>query len=90
MWLGWPSAIRRRFATSFSSFRHGLLAELAAKFNRLVDALNDVSEMSWRHSDRDVLRLYEVWLKTGSPRAHGLLRELGVSPTVVPVGRSPN
>ena len=55
-----------------------------------MDALNDVSEMSWRHSDRDVLRLYEVWLKTGSPRAHGLLRELGVSPAVVPVGRAPN
>lgn len=67
-----------------------VFAELAAKFQRLVDALNDVSEMSWRHSDRDVLRLYEVWLRTGSPRAHALLRELGVSPTVVPVGRAPN
>jgi len=68
----------------------GVFSELAAKFHRLVDALNDVSEMSWRHSDRDVLRLYEVWLKTGSPRAHGLLRELGVTPAVVPVGRAPN
>ena len=43
-----------------------------------------------RSSDRDLLRLYEVWLKTGSPRAHALLRELGVSPAVVPVGRAPN
>jgi hypothetical protein len=68
----------------------GVFAELAAKFQRLVDALNDVSEMSWRHSDRDVLRLYEVWLRTGSPRAHALLSELGVSPTVVPVGRGRN
>jgi hypothetical protein len=68
----------------------GVFAELAAKFQRLVDALNDVSEMSWRHTDRDVLRLYEVWLKTGSSRAHGLLRQLGVSPTVVPIGRAPN
>jgi hypothetical protein len=67
-----------------------VFAELAVKFQRLVDALNDVSEMSWRSSDRDVLRLYEVWLKTGSPRAHGLLRELGVSPAVVPVSRVPN
>jgi hypothetical protein len=66
----------------------GVFAELAAKFQGLVDALNDVSEMSWRSSDRDVLRLYEVWLRTGSPRAHALLRELGVSPAVVPVGRS--
>jgi hypothetical protein len=68
----------------------GVFAELAAKFQRLVDALNDVSEMSWRNSDRDVLRLYETWLKTGSPRAHGLLNELGVTPTLVPVGRAPN
>jgi hypothetical protein len=68
----------------------GVFAELAAKFQRLVDALNDVSEMSWRSSDRDVLRLYEVWLKTGSPRAHALLRERGVSPAVVPLGRAPN
>jgi hypothetical protein len=67
-----------------------VFAEMAAKFQRLVDALNEVSEMSWRHTDRDVLRLYEVWLKTGSPRAHALLRELGVSPAVVPVGRAPN
>jgi hypothetical protein len=67
-----------------------VFAELAAKFQRLVDALNDVSEMSWRDSDRDVLRLYEVWLKTGSPRAHGLLRQIGVTPTVVPSGRVPN
>ena len=68
----------------------GVYAELAAKFQRLVDALNDVSEMSWRNSDRDVLRLYETWLRTGSPRAHGLLQELGVTPTLVPVGRAPN
>jgi hypothetical protein len=67
-----------------------VFAELAAKFQRLVDALNDVSEMSWKQSDRDVLRLYEVWLKTGSPRAHGLLRQLGVEPSPVPTGRVPN
>jgi hypothetical protein len=30
-----------------------------------------------------VLRLYELWLKTGSRRAQGLLRQLGVAPTSV-------
>ena len=68
----------------------GVFAELAVKFQRLVDALNDVSEMSWQSSDRDVLRLYELWLRTGSPRAHALLREMGVDPAVVPVGRATN
>ncbi|MGB7738157.1 MAG: hypothetical protein WBM03_03520 [Steroidobacteraceae bacterium] len=67
-----------------------VFTELAQKFQRLVDALNDVSEMAHRHDHRDVLRQYEIWLKTGSPRAHAILRSLGVEPSVVPTGRSPN
>jgi len=58
-----------------------VFAELAAKFQPLVDALNELSESSYRHTDKDILRLYEVWLKTGSRRAQGLLRGLGVEPT---------
>lgn len=65
-----------------------VFGELAAKFQRFVDALNDVSEMSHQHDHRDVLRQYEIWLKTGSPRAAGILRGLGVDP--VPVARLPN
>jgi hypothetical protein len=57
-------------------------AQLAQKFQRLVDALNEVSEMSHRHTDADILRLYEIWMKTGSRRAHGLLRQLGVQPVM--------
>ena len=57
-----------------------LYAQLADKFRRLVDALNEVSETAYRHSDADILRLYEIWLKTGSRRAHGLLAQLGVQP----------
>jgi hypothetical protein len=67
-----------------------VFAELAQKFQRVVDALNDVSEMAHRHDQRDVLRQYEIWLKTGSPRAHGILRSLGVEPTRVPVSRDLN
>ena len=58
-----------------------VFAELAAKFQPMVDALNEVSETSYAHSDRDILRLYEIWLKTGSARCHGLLKRLGVDPT---------
>ena len=57
-----------------------IYAQLARKFQRLVDALNEVSEMSYSHTDADILRLYEIWLKTGSQRAHGLLGKLGVQP----------
>jgi hypothetical protein len=55
-------------------------AELAQKFQRLVDVLNEVAEMAHTHSDQDILRLYEIWLKTGSPRAYAILRRLGVEP----------
>ncbi|HEY6642358.1 hypothetical protein [Povalibacter sp.] len=54
--------------------------ELAQKFQRLVDVLNDVAEMSYTHTDKDILRQYEIWMKTGSPRAYNILRRLGVSP----------
>jgi len=57
-----------------------IYAQLAQKFQRLVDALNEVSEMSYCHTDADILRLYEIWMKTGSRRAHGLLNRLGVQP----------
>ncbi len=67
-----------------------VFAELAHKFQRVVDALNDVSEMAHQHDHRDVLRQYEIWLKTGSPRAHGILKSLGVEPVAAPVGRPLN
>jgi hypothetical protein len=57
-----------------------VFAELAAKFQRLVDVLNDVAEMARPATDRDTLRLYDVWMKTGSPRARTLLSEVGVVP----------
>jgi hypothetical protein len=59
-----------------------MFAELARKFQRLVDVLNEVAETSYVHSDKDVLRLYEIWIKTGSPRAYAILRRLGVAPVM--------
>jgi hypothetical protein len=61
-----------------------LFTELACKFQRLVDVLQDVAEMAHVHNDQDVLRLYEIWIKTGSPRAFALLKQLGVAPIAVP------
>jgi hypothetical protein len=60
-----------------------VFAELARKFQPLVDSLGEVADSARVWSQHDVLRLYEVWLKTGSPRAHGLLRRLGVTPAPV-------
>jgi hypothetical protein len=58
-----------------------VFAELSEKFQPMVDALNEVSESSGAQSDRDILRLYEIWLKTGSARCYAQLKRLGVEPT---------
>ncbi len=58
-----------------------VFAELAQNFQPMVDALNEVSETSYSHSDKDILRLYEIWLKTGSRRCYEILKRLGVDPT---------
>ena len=57
-----------------------VFAELEDKFQPLVDALNEIGDGAARQSQRDVLRLYETWHKTGSRRAHRLLMQLGVQP----------
>lgn len=54
--------------------------ELAAKFQVLVDVLNEVADGARENSDVDLLRTYELWLKTGSRRAEALLRQSGVEP----------
>jgi len=59
----------------------GVFAELSEKFQPMVDALNELAETAYTHSDKDILRLYEIWLKTGSRRSYALLKRLGVDPT---------
>ena len=57
-----------------------VFAELQDKFQPLVDALGEIGEGAAQNSPRDVLRLYELWHKTGSPRAHRTLLKLGIRP----------
>ena len=57
-----------------------VFAELEDKFQPLVDALNEIGDGAAKQSQRDVLRLYEIWHRTGSRRAHRLLMQLGVQP----------
>jgi hypothetical protein len=57
-----------------------VFAELSQKFIPFVDVLSEVSERSACASNRDLLRLYERWLKTGSRRSGQLLAERGVVP----------
>jgi hypothetical protein len=57
-----------------------VFAELADKFQGFVDVLNEVKTEASNEKDIDVLRTYEVWLRTGSERAARLLRRQGIEP----------
>ncbi len=60
--------------------------ELAVKFQVLVDVLHEVRDGARHESDIDLLRTYEIWLKTGSQRARKLLCQNGVVPITGPRG----
>ena len=59
----------------------GVFAELAAKFREFVDVLAEIRDSARSADDHDILRVYEVWLKTGSLRAARVLRSLGIDPS---------
>jgi hypothetical protein len=57
-----------------------VFSELSRKFVPFMDVLSDVSERSGVRSSADVLRLYEKWLRTGSPRDGKRLVDRGILP----------
>lgn len=69
-------ALSRQTEDTFAT----VFAELAGNFVGFVDVLSEVSERSSCGSNTDLLRLYERWLRTGSPRSGQLLVERGVVP----------
>jgi hypothetical protein len=61
--------------------------ELAGRFLRFVDVLAEVAEKTRLRTPDSVIRLYERWAATGSPRAATLLAEQGITP-VAPSGNA--
>jgi hypothetical protein len=54
--------------------------ELATRFTECVDVLSEVGEKANLNNDTDILRLYEIWLGSGSPRAAEKLQAMGIQP----------
>ena len=54
--------------------------EMAEKFVPLVDVLAEISERAALTSNRNLLRVYDRWLRTGSRRDSALLAEKGLPP----------
>lgn len=57
-----------------------LYQELADKFGALVDVLAEVSDKTTPRSEKDILRMYELWIRTKSERAAKALQEAGILP----------
>ena len=68
-----PNSVRVR------TFR-AVFGELSAKFQAFVEALAEVADNTPLGSQTDVLRLYEIWMRTGSPYAAERLRRHGIEP----------
>lgn len=65
-----------------------IFSELAGGFVSYMDILSEVSEKASVRKDTDLLRLYDLWIKTGSKRAAELLASEGIQPVAQPQGRS--
>jgi len=57
-----------------------LYLELADKFGSLVEVLAEVSDKTSQRTEKDLLRIYELWIRTKSERAAKALQEAGILP----------
>jgi hypothetical protein len=83
----------RMGATAYRSLEHlldtrgagfaGIFAELAERYHACVEVLSEVRDETRERNDTDIVRLYEEWLVTGSPRVAERLRQLGLVPARV-------
>jgi hypothetical protein len=72
-------AERARYSAQVRAFGE-IFAELGEKFGAFVEVIGEVSEQGRTYTPADIMRLYELWLRTGSARASRRLRELGIEP----------
>jgi hypothetical protein len=64
----------------------GVFTELSGRFLAFVDVLAEVAEKTRLTSPLSVVRLYERWAETGSPRAAALLAGMGIAPVAPAAG----
>jgi len=55
-----------------------IFAELADKFASFVEVLGHIADLGRQYTSSDIMRLYELWVATGSRRARERLDALGV------------
>jgi hypothetical protein len=78
--LGGQAYARLRQEPDDSGYGGEVFGELSERFLEFSDLLAEISETTRTTSVSSVVRLYERWLQTGSPRAARLLQEQGLVP----------
>jgi hypothetical protein len=61
-----------------------VFSELSARFREFSDVLSEISETTRLAAPASIVRLYERWRETGSPRAAALLSQAGIHPGTNP------
>lgn len=62
-----------------------LFGELSDRFTKFVDVLSEISEVTnaTQKDPQNVLRMYDLWLRTSSEKAERQLKEVGIIPPTV-------
>jgi hypothetical protein len=74
------AAYQRVAARMEEEILRAVYEELAAKFAAFVEVFAEVSEKTTPRTEKDLLRLYELWVRTRSERAAKALQEAGILP----------
>jgi hypothetical protein len=74
------SAYKHAASRIDENVQRAVYSELAEKFGSFVDVLANVSDKTTPRTEKDLLRLYDVWVKTRSERAAKALQEAGILP----------
>jgi len=74
------NAYQQVAARAEESMMRAIYQELASKFGSFVEVLAEVSDKTSQKSEKDLLRLYELWVRTRSERAAKALQEAGILP----------
>lgn len=74
------NAYKHVAARAEEELHRGMYIELADKFGRFVEVLAEIGDKTIVRSEKDLLRLYELWVQTRSERAARALQEAGILP----------
>lgn len=71
-----------RSASELSLRRRHTFEELAGGFRQMVDVIEEVREATVLRTPQDIVKLYDTWRRTKSPKVAARLHSAGVFPTV--------